>query len=139
MRHARIVKREAIMSKKGIWPPPVYEAHFSDGAIERLSFWSPDGKPIDFAHGRAVAEALCLTIWDEARRTWERGPDGAWRARWARDAGRQIVTGYVEHPNIGRVADTPEARWQAVAEGARKALERGESREALAILQRAAA
>ena len=41
------------MSNKGIWPPPVYEAHFNDGTVERLSFWSQEGKPIDFAHGRA--------------------------------------------------------------------------------------
>jgi hypothetical protein len=139
------------MSKKGIWPPPVYEAHFSDGAIERISFWSPEGKPIVFAHGRTVIEALCLTIWDEERRTWERSPDGSWQGRWARDTKRHIVAGYVEHETIGRIEDKPEARiaqvpvtlrrrvsWQAVANAARDALERGSPAEALGILQRAA-
>ena len=33
--------------KPGIWPPPVYEAHYSDGSTLRYSFWSPKGKPLE--------------------------------------------------------------------------------------------
>ena len=39
---------------KGMWPGPVYEAHFANGTIRRMSFWSQDGKPYDFARGRKV-------------------------------------------------------------------------------------
>ena len=35
--------------KAGIWPPPVYEAHYSDGSVQRYSFWSAKGKPVQTA------------------------------------------------------------------------------------------
>lgn len=44
--------------KKGIYPWPVYEAHFSDGTVSRMSFWCRADKPIDFAHGRRLSD-LC--------------------------------------------------------------------------------
>jgi len=44
--------------KAGIYPCPVYEAHFADGTVGRCSFYSPVGKPIDFEHGRRVAAIL---------------------------------------------------------------------------------
>ena len=34
-----------ISYKKGLWPAPVYEAHFSDNTVGRMSFWSRAGKP----------------------------------------------------------------------------------------------
>lgn len=36
------------------WPPPVYVAHYQDGATQRMSFASPAGKPPDMARGRAL-------------------------------------------------------------------------------------
>lgn len=47
--------------KAGIYPPPVYVAVTQDGAEHRFSFWSPAGKPIDFARGRRAVESLLLT------------------------------------------------------------------------------
>lgn len=39
---------------RGIWPPPVYVARFSDGTECRMSIWSREGKPLDFERGRKV-------------------------------------------------------------------------------------
>lgn len=33
---------------------PVYEAHFTDGTMLRMSFWSAKGKPLDIERGRRV-------------------------------------------------------------------------------------
>ena len=41
-------------ARKGMWPGPVYEAHFGNGRVIRMSFWSRDGKLYDFARGRKV-------------------------------------------------------------------------------------
>ncbi len=43
---------------KGMFPRPVYVAHFADGTQRRFSFWSREGKPIDFAAGYNVALAI---------------------------------------------------------------------------------
>lgn len=40
--------------KAGIWPPPVYEAHYQDGSTLRMSFWTQAGKPVDATRGRAL-------------------------------------------------------------------------------------
>ena len=52
---------------KSIWPPPVYEGRFADGTVQRMSFSSLVGKPINFAMGR---RGVCLRGfgpgWDEA-------------------------------------------------------------------------
>jgi len=39
-----------------MYPYPVYEAHFADNTVLRLSFWTPINKPLDFAAGRAHCE-----------------------------------------------------------------------------------
>lgn len=39
---------------KGMYPPPVYEATFKDGSTARMSFYSEQGKPIDFGDGRRL-------------------------------------------------------------------------------------
>lgn len=44
--------------RKGMWPGPVYEAHFGDGTIGRMSFWSRDGRPFDFNRGRLVCSKV---------------------------------------------------------------------------------
>lgn len=45
--------------RKGMWPAPVYEAHFGSGVVVRMSFWSKVGKPLDYGRGRAVCSKLC--------------------------------------------------------------------------------
>ncbi len=42
---------------KSIWPAPVYEGRFADGTVQRMSFYSLAGKPIDFDRGR---HGVCL-------------------------------------------------------------------------------
>jgi hypothetical protein len=44
------------MSRKfnTIWPLPVYVATFADGEMVRLSFGSPQKKPLDFERGRRM-------------------------------------------------------------------------------------
>ena len=58
--------------RKGMWPGPVYEGHFDDGTVGRMSFWSKTGKPFDFGRGRRVV-GLCTP-----------------------HRGKQMVAGYVE-------------------------------------------
>ena len=71
---------------KCIHPHPVYEAHFADGTVRRMSFWQRDGKPWDF---------------DSGQRTCTLGP--AWNYRAAcmgRAIPRQpaaIPDGYIFH------------------------------------------
>ena len=40
--------------RKCVYPYPVYEAHFSDNTVARLSFWSRAGKPLDVDRGRRL-------------------------------------------------------------------------------------
>ena len=45
---------------KCLYPYPVYEAHFADRKVLRLSFWTKAGEPFDFAAGRAHCEIAML-------------------------------------------------------------------------------
>lgn len=40
--------------RRGICPFPVYEGHFEDGRMLRMSFWSRWKKPLDIARGRRM-------------------------------------------------------------------------------------
>ena len=42
--------------RKALYPYPVYEAHFADNTVARMSFWTKAGKPFDFASGRRCCE-----------------------------------------------------------------------------------
>jgi hypothetical protein len=41
--------------RRGIHPYPVYEAHFDDGSVNRISFWSPQGRALDVETGKYIA------------------------------------------------------------------------------------
>ena len=68
--------------RKGMMPGPIYEAHFADGSIGRMSFWSKVGKPFDFERGRRVL-SMCYekpiiagyVERDAAGEPWIRMPD----------------------------------------------------------------
>ncbi len=38
----------------GTWPAPVYEAHFDNGKVYRMSFWTPHGKPFNVERARGL-------------------------------------------------------------------------------------
>lgn len=38
--------------RKCVYPYPVYEAHFADNTVARMSFYTQAGKPTDFERGR---------------------------------------------------------------------------------------
>ena len=40
--------------RKGLHPYPTYEAHYADGTVRRMSFWTKHGKRHDFAAGRRL-------------------------------------------------------------------------------------
>ena len=74
--------------RKAVYPYPVYEAHFSDGSVQRMSFFSLRGKPWDFERGRKLcvsarrmfrnepAEVVAGYVeWDERNGPWHRVPD----------------------------------------------------------------
>lgn len=42
------------MAKQSLYPFPVYVATLADGSIKRMSFWTLQGKPMDFARGRRL-------------------------------------------------------------------------------------
>lgn len=43
-------------ARKALHPYPVYECHFADNTVVRMSFWTKAGKPFDFASGRRSCE-----------------------------------------------------------------------------------
>ncbi len=45
-------------TKKGVYPDPSYEAHFANGRVVRMSFWTKEKKPWDIDRGRR----LCARI-----------------------------------------------------------------------------
>ena len=45
---------------KCTYPYPVYEAHFEDNTVLRMSFWTKAGQPFDFVTGRAHCEIATL-------------------------------------------------------------------------------
>ena len=45
---------------KCMYPYPVYEAHFADNTVLRMSFWTKAGQPFEFATGRAHCEIAML-------------------------------------------------------------------------------
>ena len=45
-------------ARKCLYPYPVYEAHFADNTVARLSFWTTRGKAIDFDGGRRICEII---------------------------------------------------------------------------------
>ena len=68
-------------ARKGMWPGPVYEGHFADGTIGRMSFWSKARKPLDFDRGRCVVTKCHL--WCD----------------------KVLVDGWVEPPDAARIQD----------------------------------
>lgn len=100
--------------RKCVYPHPVYEAHWSDGTVSRLSFWSEKGKPVTGERGRRLVQAPSR---------WT--PTGITRfARYAMGnpytggagnvsapytpitrgllSGKRLVRGYVEHDSPGK-------------------------------------
>lgn len=47
-------------ARKALYPYPVYEAHFADNTVLRMSFWTKAGQPFDFGTGRAHCEIAML-------------------------------------------------------------------------------
>ena len=47
-------------ARKALHPFPVYEAHFADNTVLRMSFWTKAGQPFDFVTGRAHCEIAML-------------------------------------------------------------------------------
>ena len=123
--------------KKGMSPGPVYEAHFGDGSIIRMSYWQLDGKPWDFARGKCI----CQFAWQAREMTYrlmfdhegETGysPTARDRMRAEFFEGRRelpsIVSGFVDHPTLGRFPDPME-----VAAPKPKRITAKQAREALA-------
>lgn len=44
--------------RRCVYPSPVYECHFTDGTVSRLSVWQPLGKPWLFKRFRSVHTSL---------------------------------------------------------------------------------
>ena len=47
-------------NSKCVYPYPVYEAHFADNTVARMSFWTPINRPLDFTRGCAHCELYRL-------------------------------------------------------------------------------
>ena len=73
--------------RKCVYPFPVYEAHFADNTVLRMSVWQAAGKPWDFARCRKLLE------------TSHSG--GSKVGPWP--AGVLIVDGYLEHEWIRKM------------------------------------
>lgn len=66
----------------GTWPAPVYEAHFDNGKVYRMTFWTPHGKPI---------------MVDRARRLF-----GPFPTPGVINPNARMTMGYVEHNVPGK-------------------------------------
>lgn len=100
--------------RKGVYPRPVYEAHFDDNTYVRLSFWSQAGKPLAVNRARDMIQAL--TRWSPAgvTRVAVYGSERGCRVRAPYTpiergllSGKRLVRGYVEHD----VPDQPFVRF----------------------------
>ncbi len=67
---------------KCVYPYPVYEAHFADNTVTRMSFWTPINKPFDFTRGATHCELYRLAPaidgfveYDEPGKPWVRVRD----------------------------------------------------------------
>lgn len=40
--------------RRGMYPQPVFEGHFPDGTVRRLTFFSEKGKPVDVGRGKRL-------------------------------------------------------------------------------------
>ena len=88
----------AKQSIKYLYPFPVFEGHFDDGSVLRMSFYSPAGKPVDSDRGaHVVTETQTSVGYGQFVRI-----DGRWRQPALRNE-RKLVSGFVEHPSIGRI------------------------------------
>lgn len=106
---------------KAIFPAPVYEAHFADNTVARMSFWQASGKPYDFARGRKLL---------------------------AQAYGLPIVNGFVEHDMAGKpwlrerdpafmpqaAVAMPRPSYKAIVAQAREALAQGKLNQLAALL-----
>lgn len=124
------------MAKQSIYPFPVYVATFGDGTTGRLSFWSAQGKPMNFERGRA-AVAICYARPDHV--TGMRAMARAWPPA-------VIVAGHVEwngetiadpHFAPHQAAKIVRPSWRDVAARAKAALEAGDTAAALSLLHAA--
>ena len=116
--------------RKGLWPGPVYEAHFTDGTTGRMSFWSKAGKPFDFDRGRRVL-AMCnadKTIVagyverDAPREPWVRVPDPFFNGAVEQEAPRKRVTARQLRTALQAVLDTLPPASETVAASEARAL-----------------
>lgn len=80
--------------RKGVYPRPVYEAHFSDKTYVRLSVWSPAGKPLAVDRARNLINTM--TGW-----TVTHLPTLC-RIERGNLTGKRLVRGYVEHDVPGQ-------------------------------------
>ena len=48
-------------ARKALHPYPVYEAHFADNTVLRMTFWTKAGQSFDFVTGRAHCEIAMLS------------------------------------------------------------------------------
>lgn len=77
------------ISSKAMRPRPVYEAHFSDGTVSRLSFWTERGKPFDLDRARNLfGPGVPLVLRD--------------RIDFPAFHGKEVVAGFVEHDVPGK-------------------------------------
>lgn len=97
--------------RRGVYPQPVYEAHFSDGTTQRMSFFSEKGKPIDTERGRRLINSLCR--WSPAGLTRLSRECMRINGEWIDApytpvirnslAGKKMVRGVVEHQANGKI------------------------------------
>jgi hypothetical protein len=121
------------MSKSSRYPFPVYCATFADGRVGRLSFWSPQGKPFDFARGRKASAVIYGR------------PDNETEMKVYPLA--DVTAGHVEWQNqctpdpffSAESTAKPAAKvsWKALAAAARQLLEAGDTAAALDMLKAA--
>lgn len=106
---------------KALYPIPVYEAHFADGTVRRMSFYQEAGKPWDFERGAQVCASVGRGIAVQTKReiidhpeqeNWRGKTEYAWSEILTRFVAVQdgpehaeIVDGYIWHND--KVTDAP--------------------------------
>jgi hypothetical protein len=122
------------MSKESRYPFPVYCATFADGRVGRLSFWSPQGKPFDFARGRKASAVIYGRPDNEtAMKVYPLADVTAGHVEWngERTADPFFADGTKPVTTAAKVS------WKALAAAARALLEAGDTVGALDMLKAA--
>lgn len=89
--------------KNVMLPAPVFEAHYADGVVIRMSFATEEGKPFNLARGRAVCDRAYANLMYVGSRDWANpygGDERHPRDEFIANAKPVLVKAFTEHKGL---------------------------------------